>query len=60
MKPVYVQQLLKVLLEEYEDIDYMLESLAASGATKRENANIRRLLTKLSQQNDRLLTKFGD
>lgn len=59
MKPIYVQQLLKVLIEEYEDIDYMLDSLASGNLNKRESEKITRLLTKLSQQNNLLLTKYG-
>ena len=58
MKTVYVQHLLKVLLEEYEDIDYMLESLANDRPNKRESEKIRKLLNRLSQQNEKLLDRF--
>jgi hypothetical protein len=58
MKTVYVQHLLKVLLEEYEDIDYMLESLAAEKPTRRDSEKIKRLLNKLSQENSKLLSRF--
>lgn len=58
MKTVYVQHLLKVLLEEYEDIDYMLESLAAEKPTRRDSEKIRRLLNQLSQENSKLLSRF--
>ncbi|MDZ4247933.1 MAG: hypothetical protein U1D32_01495 [Patescibacteria group bacterium] len=60
MKTVYVQHLLKVLLEEYEDIDYMLEALAAEKPTRRDSQKIRHLLSQLSQENDKLLSRFGD
>ena len=58
MKTVYVQHLLKVLLEEYEDIDYMLEALAAERPNQRDSQKIRRLLSQLSQENDKLLSRF--
>lgn len=58
MKTIYVQHLLKVLLEEYEDIDYMLETLAAEKPNRRDSEKIRRLLNKLSQQNNKLLSRF--
>lgn len=58
MKTVYVQHLLKVLLEEYEDIDYMLEALAAEKPTQRDSQKIRQLLSQLSQENDKLLARF--
>ncbi|MEX2209696.1 MAG: hypothetical protein WD603_03260 [Patescibacteria group bacterium] len=58
MKTIYVQHLLKVLLEEYEDIDYMLETVAAENPTRRESEKIRRLLNRLSQQNEKLLHRF--
>lgn len=58
MKTVYVQHLLKVLLEEYEDIDYMLETLQAERPNKREAEKIRVLLNRLSRQNQKLLTRF--
>ncbi|MEX2043593.1 MAG: hypothetical protein WD926_01720 [Patescibacteria group bacterium] len=58
MKTVYVQHLLKVLLEEYEDIDYMLEALAAEKPTQRDSRKIRQLLSQLSQENDKLLARF--
>ena len=58
MKTVYVQHLLKVLLEEYEDIDYMLEALAAEKPNHRDSQKIRRLLSQLSQENDKLLSRF--
>jgi hypothetical protein len=58
MKTVYVQHLLKVLLEEYEDIDYMLEALAAEKPNRRDSQKIRRLLSQLSQENDKLLSRF--
>ncbi|HEY8108641.1 MAG TPA: hypothetical protein VIF43_01375 [Patescibacteria group bacterium] len=58
MKTVYVQHLLKVLLEEYEDIDYMLEALAAEKPNRRDAQKIRRLLSQLSQENDKLLSRF--
>ncbi len=60
MKPVYVQHLLKVLLEEYQDIDYMLDTMVATGPTRRDNEKIRRLLSQLSQENDKLLDKFTE
>ncbi|MDP4000250.1 MAG: hypothetical protein Q8Q11_02355 [bacterium] len=58
MKTVYVQHLLKVLLEEYEDIDYMLEALAAEKPNRRDSQKIRHLLSQLSQENDKLLSRF--
>jgi hypothetical protein len=58
MKTVYVQHLLKVLLEEYEDIDYMLETLQAEKPTRRDSEKIKRLLNELGQQNKKLLTRF--
>lgn len=58
MKTVYVQHLLKVLLEEYEDIEYMLEALAADKPNRRDADKIRRLLNQLSQENDKLLSRF--
>ncbi len=58
MKTIYVQHLLKVLLEEYEDIDYMLETLAAEKPNRRESEKIRRLLSRLSRQNEKLLHRF--
>ena len=58
MKTVYVQHLLKVLLEEYEDIDYMLETLQAEQPSKRDSEKIRELLNRLNQQNEKLLTRF--
>lgn len=58
MKTVYVQHLLKVLLEEYEDIDYMLEALAAEKPNRRDSQKIHHLLSQLSQENDKLLSRF--
>lgn len=58
MKTVYVQHLLKVLLEEYEDIDYMLDTLESEKPNKRDAEKIRALLSKLGQQNEKLLTRF--
>lgn len=58
MQPVYIQHLLKVLLEEYEDIDFLLESI--DGASKRDTQKIKRLLERLNVQNDRLLTRFTE
>lgn len=59
MKPIYVQHLLKVLLEEYEDIDYMLEALAAEKPNRRDAEKIRQLLKLLGKQNEKLLTRFN-
>jgi hypothetical protein len=59
MKPVYVQQLLKVLLEEYEDIDFMLANVLADKPNPRESAKIRRLLNQLSQENEKLLSRIN-
>lgn len=58
MKTVYVQHLLKVLLEEYEDIDYMLDTLQSEKPSSKEAARIRRLLNQLNSQNEKLLTRF--
>lgn len=58
MQPVYVQQLLKVLIEEYEDIDYMLETFAEEQPSKRDREQIRNLLSKLNDRNERLLSRF--
>lgn len=58
MKTVYVQHLLKVLLEEYEDIDYMLDTLESEKPNKKDSEKIRALLSKLGRQNDKLLTRF--
>lgn len=58
MKTVYVQHLLKVLLEEYEDIDYMLETLQSEKPSAKDAARIRRLLNELGQHNQKLLTRF--
>ncbi|MSU76232.1 hypothetical protein EXS54_02050 [Patescibacteria group bacterium] len=58
MKTVYVQHLLKVLLEEYEDIDYMLDTLQSEKPSSKEAARIRRLLNELGQQNKKLQTRF--
>lgn len=58
MKPVYVQHLLKVLLEEYQDIDYMLDTMVATHPSRQENEKVRRLLSQLSYENDKLLDKF--
>ena len=60
MKPLYVQHLLKVLLEEYEDIEFMLDALSNQQPSRRESEKIRALLSQLSQENDKLLTRFGD
>jgi hypothetical protein len=60
MKPLYVQHLLKVLLEEYEDLDFMLRSLDSQPHNRRETEKIRRLLSQLAQENDKLLHRFGD
>lgn len=59
MKPLYVQHLLKVLLEEYEDIEFMLDSLAGQQPSRRESEKIRALLSQLSQENDKLLDRFS-
>ncbi len=58
MKTVYVQHLLKVLLEEYEDIDYMLETLESEKPNQQDAEKIRGLLSKLGRQNEKLLTRF--
>lgn len=58
MKTVYVQHLLKVLLEEYEDIDYMLDALESEKPSARDAEKIRSLLGKLGRQNEKLLTRF--
>ncbi len=56
MKPIYIQHLLSVLLEEFEDLDYMLESLPK--ASRRDKAKIQNLLSQLYDQNGRLLQRF--
>lgn len=58
MKTVYVQHLLKVLLEEYEDIDYMLDTLESEKPNQHDAEKIRLLLSKLGRQNEKLLTRF--
>lgn len=58
MKTVYVQHLLKVLLEEYEDIDYMLDTLQSEKPSEKDAARIRRLLNELGHHNQKLLTRF--
>lgn len=60
MKPLYVQHLLKVLLEEYQDIDYMLQSMESTKPSRRDNEKIRSLLSDLSRENEKLLHRFGD
>ena len=59
MKPVYVQHLLKVLLDEYEDIEFMLDAIDAKTARKADAARIRALLGDLQARNEKLLDHFG-
>lgn len=56
MQPLYVQQLLKVLIEEYEDIDFMLSTLDST--SKRDAESIRQLLTVLGTKNRALMAHF--
>ncbi len=56
MQPLYVQQLLKVLIEEYEDIDFMLSALDST--SKRDAESIRQLLTVLGTKNRALIARF--
>lgn len=58
MKPLYIQRLLTVMLEEYEDIEYMLSTLEAETATPQESRKIRALLKNLDEQNHRLLERL--
>lgn len=60
MKPLYVQQLLKVLLEEYEDVGFLLERLEQQQTTRRESEKIRALLAQLSLENGKLLDRFDE
>ena len=60
MKPIYVQHLLQVLLEEYEDIDYMLTTLESERPSRRDQEKIRLLLSQLDLENHKLLDKFKD
>lgn len=59
MKPLYVQHLLKVLLEEYEDIEFMLENLESQAPSHRDHEKIRHLLSQLSEENNKLLGRFS-
>lgn len=58
MNPVYIQRLLTVLLEEYEDVDYMLSSIDMKKSNWRKNEEIRGLLERLDKENHRLLDQF--
>lgn len=60
MKPLYVQHLLKVLLEEYEDLDFMLQNLDSQPRSRRDTEKIRTLLSQLSQENEKLLHRFSE
>lgn len=57
MSPVYIQHLLTVLLEEYEDIGYMLDSLDHQ-TTPAQRRLIRNLLGRLDQENHALLKRL--
>lgn len=58
MNPIYIQRLLAVLLEEYEDVDYMLSSIDLKKGNWRKNKEIRALLQRLDKENHRLLDQF--
>lgn len=58
MTTVYIQHLLKVLLEEYQDIEYMLDRLEKQHPTRRDSERIHQLLSKLNQQNTKLLGRY--
>ena len=60
MKPLYVQQLLKVLLEEYEDVGFLLDRLDGQQTSRRESEKIRALLAQLAMENDKLLDRFNE
>ena len=59
MKTVYVQHLLKVLIEEFEDVEFMLHTLEAESPSKKDSERIRMLLDQLGKRNAKLLDRFG-
>ncbi len=57
MNPLYIQRLLSVLLEEYQDIDYMLGSM--EGISLKDDKQIRQLLNQLDRENHRLIERLA-